>query len=77
MEAGSVERRGIESLIKAGAFDELGKDRAVLLASLDAAIEFAEFQRDIGSLFEQGEADFRYIDQEPLQTLKNMKGKKK
>jgi DNA polymerase-3 subunit alpha len=37
-----VNRRTIESLIRAGAFDCLGTDRGVLLASVDLAIEFAE-----------------------------------
>ncbi|WP_017756097.1 DNA polymerase III subunit alpha [Calidifontibacillus oryziterrae] len=37
-----VNRRVMESLILSGCFDEFGKDRAVLLASLDAAIDYAE-----------------------------------
>ena len=37
-----VNRRTIESLIRAGAFDCFGTDRGVLLASVDLAIEFAE-----------------------------------
>ncbi|MFP3386890.1 hypothetical protein, partial [Tritonibacter sp. SIMBA_163] len=35
-------RKAFEPLIKAGALDVLGKDRAVLLASLDSAIKHAE-----------------------------------
>ncbi|MEK4885642.1 DNA polymerase III subunit alpha [Bacillus sp. FSL W8-0223] len=41
----AVNRRTIESLILAGAFDDFGKDRATLLASVDAAIDHAEFMR--------------------------------
>ena len=35
-------RKNIEPLIKAGALDDFGKDRAVLLATLDAAVKQAE-----------------------------------
>jgi len=38
----SVNRRAIESLIRAGAFDRIQKNRAALLATLDSAIEAAE-----------------------------------
>lgn len=41
----AVNRRTIESLIFAGALDDFGKDRATLLASVDAAIAHAEFMR--------------------------------
>ncbi len=37
-----VNKRTLESLIFAGALDELGQDRAVLLASLETAIEYGE-----------------------------------
>jgi DNA polymerase-3 subunit alpha len=37
-----INRRTIESLIKAGAFDSFGVDRAVLLASVNLALEGAE-----------------------------------
>jgi len=37
-----VNRRVIESLIKAGAFDEIEKNRASLLASIGLAINFAD-----------------------------------
>ncbi|MCI2254322.1 DNA polymerase III subunit alpha [Domibacillus sp. PGB-M46] len=51
--ANIVNRKAIESLIYAGAMDEFGQDRAVLLASIDAAIEHAALiQPDEGSLFE-------------------------
>jgi DNA polymerase-3 subunit alpha len=38
----SVNRKTVESLILAGCFDEFGVDRAVLLASVDVALEHAE-----------------------------------
>ncbi|RLQ97956.1 DNA polymerase III subunit alpha [Falsibacillus albus] len=38
----AVNRKTIEALIFSGGFDEFGKDRAVLLASLDAALEHGE-----------------------------------
>ncbi|WP_374724503.1 DNA polymerase III subunit alpha [Calidifontibacillus erzurumensis] len=41
-----VNRRVIESLILSGSFDEFGKDRAVLLASVDRAIEYAELAKE-------------------------------
>lgn len=53
-------RKALEPLIKAGALDVLGKDRAVLLASLDSAIKHAELVKpnedpglfdDMGSSF--------------------------
>ncbi|MCX7692808.1 DNA polymerase III subunit alpha [Tepidimonas taiwanensis] len=39
-----VNKRTVEALIKAGAFDTLHRDRAVLLASLDRAFEWAAAQ---------------------------------
>ncbi|HXM18924.1 MAG TPA: DNA polymerase III subunit alpha [Candidatus Tumulicola sp.] len=51
-----VNRRVLESLIKAGALDELGSSRAALLAGLDAAIDYGQKltqERELGqtSLF--------------------------
>ena len=54
-----VNRRTIEALIRAGAFDGFGQDRGVLLASLDLAIEAAEqaaASADQVSLFGEEEA---------------------
>ncbi len=42
MDARKVNRRALESLIRAGALDQLGTHRAVLLASVDAALSAAE-----------------------------------
>lgn len=50
-----VNRRVIESLIKAGAFDSLGETRAQLLATLDEAMELGQrHQRDR----QEGQASF-------------------
>jgi DNA polymerase III subunit alpha len=42
-----VNKRTLESLIFAGALDDLGEDRAVLLASLETAIEYGEEFQEI------------------------------
>lgn len=58
-------RSGLEMLIKSGACDEWGKNRTVLLASIDRALEFAGFQRELGGLIDSGDEDFRYVEAEP------------
>ncbi len=40
--AKAINRKTLESLVHSGSFDEFGEDRAVLLASLDVAIEHAQ-----------------------------------
>ncbi len=45
----TVNRKTLESLVHSGSFDEFGEDRAVLLASLDVAIEHAQLIRPINS----------------------------
>lgn len=40
-----INRKILESLVHSGCFDEFGHDRAVLLATLDVAIEHAELMR--------------------------------
>ncbi|MFA9457156.1 DNA polymerase III subunit alpha [Halalkalibacter sp. AB-rgal2] len=51
----SLSKKALESLIKAGALDYMDEDRAVLLASVDDSIEFAqnvkEFQEETEGLF--------------------------
>ncbi|QQK81109.1 DNA polymerase III subunit alpha [Salicibibacter cibi] len=61
-----VNRRMLANLIKAGAFDDLHSDRAKLLVSIDRALEFVDFEQDLGQLFERGSGDFRYADTTPL-----------
>nr|WP_231686831.1 hypothetical protein [Bacillus sp. JCM 19034] len=50
-----LSKKALESLIKAGACDHFGEDRATLLATVDDAIEFAqkikEFQEETAGLF--------------------------
>lgn len=45
LSAKHFKRKALQPLIYAGAFDDYGKDRAVLLASLDAAVKHAELLR--------------------------------
>ncbi len=55
-----INKRTVESLIKAGAFDSLQLNRAALLASLDRAFDFAAAtlaNANQGGLFDMGGAD--------------------
>ncbi|SDH74345.1 DNA polymerase III subunit alpha [Alteribacillus bidgolensis] len=61
-----INRRALESLIKAGALDDFANNRAVMLASIERAIEFAEFQKDLGGLISEGEYDFRFVQTKPF-----------
>ncbi|KUP06662.1 DNA polymerase III DnaE [Bacillus coahuilensis m2-6] len=58
-----VNRKTIESLIYAGALDEFKKDRAVLLASLDAALDHSDLLKPKGS-------DFALFDEEDMLLLR-------
>jgi len=61
-----VNRRTIEALIKAGAFDSINEHRAALMASVDAAMACADQQAravNQNSLFGDDEADEVLIDQ--------------
>jgi DNA polymerase-3 subunit alpha len=49
----AVNRKTLEALVVSGSFDEFGEDRAVLLASLDAALDHAQLVRPAGG--EQGD----------------------
>ncbi|HLU22523.1 MAG TPA: DNA polymerase III subunit alpha [Bacillaceae bacterium] len=70
--AKAVNRKVLESLVYSGAFDEFGQDRAVLLASLDIALEHAELMRPTEAetdLFEDDELfqlKPKYIEREPI-----------
>lgn len=65
-------RKNIEPLVKAGAFDDLGKDRAVLLATIDAAVKHAELMEqfsDDTDLFGDNPYAFgkpKYVDANPI-----------
>lgn len=66
-----VNRKTIEHLIYAGSFDEFGKDRATLLATLDVAIEHAQlmkpddYQMDI-QFFQSLGIQPKYVEVEPM-----------
>jgi DNA polymerase-3 subunit alpha len=55
-----LNKRTVEALIKAGAFDSLQRNRAALVASIDRAFEFASAtvaNANQGGLFDMGEGD--------------------
>ncbi len=68
----TVNRKTLESLIYSGAMDEFGQDRAVLLASLDVAIEHAQLMQPLDStqtdLFSDDEFIIKpkYFEVDPL-----------
>jgi DNA polymerase III subunit alpha len=54
-----INKRTVEALIKAGAFDKLGLERSVLIASIPLAFDYAETQAanaDQGGLFDFGDS---------------------
>ncbi|WP_100405098.1 DNA polymerase III subunit alpha [Bacillus solitudinis] len=65
-----VSKRVVESMIKAGAMDDFGQDRAILLYSLDAALKFSEkvqsFQEETDGLFTLDVQTPEYEDVEHL-----------
>ncbi|TSB48043.1 DNA polymerase III subunit alpha [Alkalicoccobacillus porphyridii] len=65
-----VPKRSVESLIKAGVFDEWGEDRAVLLHSLDEAFDYGqsirEFEEETEGLFTFNPPTPSYSEAEPL-----------
>ncbi|HUH38198.1 MAG TPA: DNA polymerase III subunit alpha, partial [Spongiibacteraceae bacterium] len=83
-----VNKRALEALIRAGAFDSLGEDRAVLMAAMPEAVQAAEqsaANRDagIGDLFgevvpDAGDADvYRHCRQvRPWNTRERLAGEK-
>ncbi|EZH66741.1 hypothetical protein DH09_02015 [Bacillaceae bacterium JMAK1] len=60
-----LQRNQMISLIRAGALDEWEQHRAVLLASIDRAKEYIDFEDDVGALFKSRDEDFRYAEREP------------
>lgn len=67
-----VNRKTLEALVHSGSFDEFGQDRAVLLASLDVAIEHAQlFMPEDGAQIDFFDADElmpkpKYVEVDPL-----------
>ena len=55
-------RKTLEALVHSGAFDEFGKDRSVLLATLDVAAEHAQLVApdDSGQFGLFGDSDFKF-----------------
>jgi DNA polymerase-3 subunit alpha len=67
----AVNRKTLEYLVHSGAFDEFGEDRAVLLSSLDVAIEHAQiFKPDDDEQFALFEDDMipkpKYVQVDPI-----------
>ncbi|WP_338470488.1 DNA polymerase III subunit alpha [Niallia sp. XMNu-256] len=68
----AINRKTLESLVYAGCFDEFGEDRAVLLASIDVALDHAALVKpvdeDQGDLFIDVEFSIRpkYMEVEPI-----------
>jgi len=68
VDRGRVNKRSVEALIKAGAFDAMQRNRASLLASVDLAFEFgaaALANANQGGLFDSGDDDQGSSTQEP------------
>ncbi|WP_066050411.1 DNA polymerase III subunit alpha [Robertmurraya korlensis] len=68
----SINRKTLESLIHSGSFDEFGEDRAVLLASLDVALDHAQLVNPEnalqGDLFSDDEFFLKpkYVEVDPI-----------
>jgi DNA polymerase-3 subunit alpha len=59
VDRGRINKRTVEALIKAGAFDALQRNRAALIASIDRAFDFANTQEanaNQGGLFDMGDS---------------------
>ena len=81
----TLNSRLVECLIKAGCFDELGVDRAVLLANLDEALRFDKAEKAqsafgqlslFGDAEEVGLEEFKMRSADPLPTLEKLKMEK-
>ncbi|WHY84976.1 DNA polymerase III subunit alpha [Neobacillus novalis] len=67
----AINRKTLEFLVHSGCFDEFGEDRAVLLASLDVAIEHAQiFKPDDASQIDLFDDEFvpkpKYVQVDPI-----------
>ena len=68
VDRGRINKRAVEALVKAGAFDTLEPQRASLVASIGLAFEFADTQlahADQGGLFDDGTDSHAASTQEP------------
>jgi len=64
-----INKRTVEALIKAGAFDAIHRNRAELVASIDRAFEFAsttEANANQGGLFDMGDSHAASTQEPPL-----------
>ena len=69
VDRGRINKRTVEALIKAGAFDGLQLNRAALLASVDRAFDFAaatEANANQGGLFDSGDSHGSSSQEPPL-----------
>ncbi|QRN03438.1 DNA polymerase III subunit alpha [Legionella sp. MW5194] len=79
-----VNRRVLEALIKSGALDDFGVERAVLFASLEKALKVAEKkqqnqnsgQTDLFSLMDNDEVEEDYVQFNPWAELTRLEGEK-
>ncbi len=74
-------RKNIEPLVKAGALDEFGEERSTLLATIDAAVKYAELinPKDEVDLFEGDANPFgksKYVRREPMPLLDQLQFEK-
>ncbi|TFD92502.1 DNA polymerase III subunit alpha [Jeotgalibacillus sp. R-1-5s-1] len=73
MPAKYLNRKFLESLVLSGALDEFGKDRSVLLATIDVAIEHASLVRSDGdSLFEDLDIRPKHIQASPMPAIEKL-----
>lgn len=78
----SLNRKVLEALVHSGSFDEFGEDRAVLLASIDVAIEHAELvkpaEMDQMGLFSDDEYSIKpkYVEVDPIPLEEKLKFEK-
>lgn len=69
VDKGKINKRTVEALIKAGAFDQLEPDRAALLASVELAAQFAATQEanaNQGGLFDSDDSEHASHQEPPL-----------
>jgi DNA polymerase III subunit alpha len=77
----TINRSVLESLVLSGSFDDFGKDRATLLATIDVALEHAELVKpdDHFTLFQDDESLFlkpKYVEVEPMSLDDKLKAEK-
>ncbi|KTD68785.1 DNA polymerase III, alpha chain [Legionella steelei] len=79
-----VNRRVLEALIKSGAFDDWGVERAILTASLEKALKVAEKEHqnqssgqfDLFSLLDDGNKEQEYVPCKPWSEAQRLEGER-